>query len=95
MANKSKGSKKKGAANRKKPSKRTIALRVIPEPEPDTRSVLSMVGSGTVALKGDGSNLVMECGNCGAPLIEGAPMTSVQNLVFRCNRCGEYNETMA
>jgi hypothetical protein len=96
MANKAKGSKKKRTTTPKKRSKRTIALRVISEPEANTRAVIHHVGPGTVVMRGAGqSTLVMECGNCGVPIIEGVHMNQVRGIVFRCKNCGEYNETLA
>lgn len=85
---------RKKQASRKKRTRRTIALRVIPEPQSDTRTVIHMVGPGTVVLQGKHSTLVMECGNCGVPLIEGVNMNQVQGIVFHCPSCGEYNETL-
>jgi hypothetical protein len=79
---------------RAKQAQRHIQLMVIPEPEANTRSVLNYVGEGTVAMRGPG-NVVMECGNCGVPLIVGVPVSAVQNMVFRCQSCGAFNETLA
>jgi len=67
---------------------------VIPEPEANTRSVIVYEGEGTVVMKGPG-NAVMECGNCGVPLVEGVPVGNIQSIVFKCPSCGEYNETLA
>lgn len=75
-------------------AKRHIRLMVIPKPEPNTRSVIVYTGEGTVVMSGPG-NSVMECGNCGVPLIEGVPVANIQNIVFRCPSCGEFNETLA
>jgi uncharacterized Zn finger protein len=82
--------KRKGAT----PKKRRIRLMVIPEPEQGTRSVLVYTGEGTVVMRGPG-NVVMECGNCGVPLLEGVKVAQIQNLVFRCPSCGSFNETLA
>ena len=76
------------------PKKRRIKLMVIPEPEPGTRSVIVYTGEGTVVMTGPG-NVVMECGNCGAPLLKGVKVSTIQNLVFRCPSCGQFNETLA
>ena len=95
MTSKKKGAKKPQPQKaRKRPAKRLLKLMVIPEPEPNTRSVLVYTGPGTVVMSGEG-NVTMECGNCGAPLIVGVPVGNLQNLVFRCNKCGAFNETMA
>ncbi len=79
---------------RAKQAKRHIQLMVIPEPEPNTRSVIVYTGEGTVVMKGPG-NAIMECGNCGVPLIEGVPVANIRNIVFRCPSCGAFNETLA
>jgi uncharacterized Zn finger protein len=84
----------KGHPATAKKRKRRIRTRVIPEPEANTRSVLIYEGEGTVVMKGPG-NVIMECGNCGVPLVEGVAVNQLQNLVFRCPNCGEYNETLA
>lgn len=76
------------------PKKRRIRLAVIPEPEPNTRSVLIYTGEGTVVMRGPG-NVTMECGNCGAPIIVGVKTSQLQNLVFKCPNCGAFNETLA
>jgi predicted RNA-binding Zn-ribbon protein involved in translation (DUF1610 family) len=89
-------------AKRKKPNPikkipratRHIAMMVISEPEPNTRSVLVYTGEGTVVMRGPG-NVVMDCGNCGAPLIEGVPVANLQGIVFRCPNCGQFNDTLA
>ena len=78
----------------KKPKRRTIRMAVIPEPAPNTRSVLMYVGPGTVAMRGQ-DNVTMVCGNCGSPILEGMKTIQVRNLVFRCNKCGAFNETLA
>lgn len=75
-------------------SKRRIQLMVIPEPEPNTRSVFIYTGEGTVVMRGD-ANVVMECGNCGVPLIDGVPVGNLRSIVFRCPNCGAFNETLA
>lgn len=73
---------------------RHIRMAVIPEPEPNTRAVIVYTGEGTVAMSGGGS-VILECGNCGEPIVDGVAMTRIRNLVFKCNNCGEYNETLA
>ena len=96
MARKKRGAKATKAAKPKpkRKAKRHIKLMVIPEPEPNTRSVLIYTGEGTVVMRGPG-NVVMECGNCGVPLIEGLGVAQLQSLVFKCPSCGQFNETLA
>jgi predicted RNA-binding Zn-ribbon protein involved in translation (DUF1610 family) len=84
--------KRRGPTPRKQ--NRNIRMRVIPEPEEGTRTVLKYVGEGTVIMSGPG-NVIMECGNCGVPLIEGLSVAQIQNLVFPCPSCGAFNETLA
>jgi hypothetical protein len=75
---------------------RTIRLVVIPEPKPGTRSVLNYTGKGTLVMRGDTSpGTTMVCGKCEAPLIEGVGMDQIVDIVFHCNRCGAYNQTLA
>ncbi|MEX1133756.1 MAG: hypothetical protein WED83_02810 [Acidimicrobiia bacterium] len=71
-----------------------MSLAVIPEPEPNTRSVLIRSGEGTVVMQGEGK-VILECGNCHEPLVQGIEMKQLKNLVFKCNNCGVYNETLA
>jgi len=78
----------------KKQAKRHLRMMVIPEPKPNTRSVLVYMGEGTIAMRGDG-NVVMECGNCGAPLVDGVPTGNIQNIVLKCPQCEAFNETLA
>lgn len=39
-------------------------------------------------------NLVMECGNCGARLIQGAAVQQLQALTLRCPKCRAFNRTV-
>jgi predicted RNA-binding Zn-ribbon protein involved in translation (DUF1610 family) len=79
-------------AGKKRQARRTARMAVIPEPAPNTRSVIIYTGPGTVAMKG-GANVTMVCGNCGSPILEGIKTSQVQSLVFRCNNCQAFNET--
>jgi hypothetical protein len=81
---------------KRKPKKRVQPMTVIPEPEPGTRSVLHLMGEGTVVMRGGGGfNLVMTCGNCGAHLVEGVPTANIRDMVLKCNQCGSFNATLA
>jgi hypothetical protein len=82
-----------GKASRRKRG-RTIAMAVIPEPEPGTRSVLHYTGEGTVMMRGEGQTTLV-CGKCAAPLAVGVQVTALQSLVITCKNCGSYNETLA
>lgn len=78
----------------KRPVARPIRMMVIPEPAPNTRSIIVYQGEGTVAMKGPGTT-VLECGSCGVPLVEGMRVAQIRQLVFVCPKCGAHNETMA
>lgn len=76
--------------------KRIIPMVVIPEPEPNTRSVLIKSDDGTLFIKGDQSpQTVLVCGKCRSPLTEGISVDQVQNIVLQCNHCKAYNEALA
>ena len=78
------------------PKKFHIKLKMIPEPEPDTRAVMIMIDPDqTVVMRGDAApNVVMDCGQCGTRLTEGIGSMQVQNMVFKYNGCGAFNETV-
>lgn len=73
-----------------------VLLFVIPEPEPDTRSVVTRGPEGKpltpfFSSKGD---VHLLCGECGLTLVEGAMQAAqFSNIVFHCPRCRTYNET--
>lgn len=68
-----------------------IHLRAIPEPEPNTRSVIVYQGPGTVAIKGEGTTTFV-CAACESPLAENVEELQLRNLVLVRNGCGAYNE---
>jgi predicted RNA-binding Zn-ribbon protein involved in translation (DUF1610 family) len=68
-------------------------LQVIPEPDPDTRSVFALTGAGTILIQGDACGLSMDCGKCGASLIVGLKRKQVHGLVLNCSSCGAFNDT--
>ncbi len=69
-------------------------LRVIPEPEPGTRSVL-VSEDVQVIMTGELKGVAYDCGSCGLPVIKGVMPGQVRNIVIRCTGCGAYNETDA
>lgn len=85
--------KKRKPTPKKRPT-RHIKLMVIPEPDPDTRTIFVYTGEGTVVMRGTG-NVVMECGNCGVPLVDGIPVSQIRSIVFKCPNCGQFNDTLA
>jgi len=68
-----------------------IPLKIIPEPEPETRTVLILKGL-SPAFRGQG-NVDLTCGNCGQVLVEGAGSGfTISNVVIKCPKCGYFNE---
>jgi hypothetical protein len=75
---------------------RIIRLHVIPEPKKGTRSVLLYSGEGTQMITTpNGPGIKLVCGKCDAPLAGGVPVSKIQGMVLRCNKCGSFNETPA
>lgn len=71
-----------------------VALKVIPEPDPCTRSVFIKTGDGTILFQGHDTSISLDCGKCGAPLIIGLALEQIVNVVVRCNQCGSFNDTV-
>lgn len=69
-----------------------IRLKLIPEPDPNTRSVFIYDGEGSVAFRGTDIGLALCCGQCGSHLTEGIRRENIRNVVLKCNKCGKYNE---
>ena len=65
-------------------------LKVIPEPDPDTRAVLATESVDIVLLTGLGDNHLL-CGQCGAMLVRGVGEI-LSNVVILCAGCGSYND---
>jgi hypothetical protein len=75
----------------KKPEHLKVPLKIIPEPEPNTRTVFLLQGL-FPAFKGEG-DIDKVCGNCGLILLEGVGRgIEIRNLVIRCPKCKSYNE---
>lgn len=71
-----------------------IALAVIPEPDPDEKTVFEKSNEGTVFfINHGGPGIALECGQCAAPLAIGILPSQVQQIVLKCNQCGSYNQT--
>ncbi|MGZ4970821.1 MAG: SEC-C metal-binding domain-containing protein [Methylobacter sp.] len=73
--------------------KERVPLRVIPEPDPDTRTVFEKTGDGTILFQGCDTNIALVCGGCGAPLAEGLEPSQFKGIILRCKQCMAYNET--
>lgn len=69
-----------------------VALTPIPEPDPDTRSVLHRTGEGTVFFSG-GGDTDFSCGRCGALLARKVDAGQLRSLVLKCAGCGTFNDT--
>lgn len=84
------------------PRWRHLRLPVISEEEAKGRTVIvykpdTPEKHPTIGMEGKGPDaprLIMECGNCGAPLVKGLGAHQLQNIVLRCNACGAYNESL-
>ena len=72
-------------------AKRTLAMRLIPEPEPGTRALL-IPPSGAPALRGGGP-LSYTCGRCGNTLLKDLMFEQARSYVVKCGKCGAFNET--
>ena len=67
------------------------AMKVIPEPPPNTRSILEPTFSAP-AIVSEGP-ISYSCGNCGLILLKDVLPTQVQAIVIKCGRCKSYNDT--
>jgi DNA-directed RNA polymerase subunit RPC12/RpoP len=72
-------------------AKRTLAMRLIPEPAPGSRALLIPQG-GAPALRGGGP-LSYTCGKCGNMLLKDLMFEQARSYVVRCGKCGAFNET--
>lgn len=70
-----------------------LKLKVIAEPDPNTRTVLIYKGEGTVLMAGFDVGLALTCGQCNAHLVVGVPRENFNNIVIKCNNCGAFNES--
>jgi hypothetical protein len=75
-------------------TKPAIHLRVIPEPEPETRVIFRHAGPNPLVSGSDGSAPDLCCGTCGSPLVTGIAKMVFYNIVFFCHVCGAFNELM-
>jgi hypothetical protein len=68
------------------------SLKVIPEPEPNTRVVLATESADIVLLTGLGDNNLL-CGQCDVMLVRGVGEV-LTNVVILCAGCGSYNDSV-
>ena len=73
-------------------AKRTLAMRVIPEPAPGSRAVL-IPQTGAPALRGGGP-LSYTCGKCGNLLLKDLVVEQARSYVVRCGKCRAFNEVV-
>lgn len=69
-------------------NEKNIKLPLIPEPEEDTRTILTNK-TPPIIKGGGGPNYI--CGKCGAVLMEEIN-SPYRNIVLLCPKCGSYNE---
>lgn len=75
---------------------RTTRLRVIPEPAPNTRTVLNNpeADASFVFMTGPNTNAPdLVCGSCDRVLVHGVPRAKISAIVFHCPTCGAFNDT--
>lgn len=70
-----------------------LRLRVIPEPEPNTRSVLRAKMDGPYFRGQDSALPDLVCGLCSHVLATGIDRLQIIDLVLHCKNCGAFNET--
>lgn len=70
-----------------------IPLKVIPEPDPGSRSVFIKNGEGSIIFSGRETEISLDCGQCGASLVVGLKQEQIRSIVLRCNQCGAFNDT--
>lgn len=78
-----------------KPRRIKLPLKVIPEPEPNTRSVLTRTNLDPfLVVKGEGAgNTDLVCGRCSQILVVGLGTGLViSNIVIKCPKCESFNE---
>ena len=68
----------------------TRKMKVIPEPAPNTRSVLAPTFKGPV-IQSEGP-LSYACGQCETTLMRNVDYKQVRQVVIKCFACGAFNE---
>jgi len=73
--------------------KQKVSLKVIPEPDPNTRAVFILNNDeGTIVFQGFETQIALVCGNCSSPLVAGMNLEQIKNIVIKCNNCNRFNE---
>lgn len=70
-----------------------IFLMVIPEPDPNTRTVFESTTENTILFQGYDVGVALCCGKCRSRLTLGIARSQILGIVMKCNRCGAFNET--
>ena len=69
----------------------TVTARVIPQPQKDTRTILTGGSLQGPFIKGKGSTTYI-CGVCRNILVEKVYHGQIKNVIFKCPKCQSYNE---
>lgn len=72
--------------------KERLPLKVIPEPDPNTRTVFEKGGADPKFFQSFHTNIALVCGSCSSVLAAGMRREDIQNIVLRCNQCQSFNE---
>jgi hypothetical protein len=73
-------------------SMQIIKAKIIPEPEPNTRTVfVKPEGQQGPFITGEG-DINYVCGSCQVVLAQKAQTGQVSNIVFKCPKCQKFNE---
>jgi hypothetical protein len=67
-------------------------LKIIPQPQPDTITLLIPKPQEALPLIKCDADLNLVCGNCGVILVEGIMENEIKNIAIRCPICKQYNE---
>lgn len=70
-----------------------MPLPVIPEPDPNTKSVFEHTGTGTIFFFARNGRYSLDCGTCGAPLAVVSDRQQISGIVLHCAACGDFNDT--
>lgn len=70
-----------------------MPLKVIPEPDPGSRSVFIKTNEGSIIFRGTETTLSLDCGQCGESLVVGLRKDQIRNVALKCNQCGVFNDT--
>lgn len=72
---------------------RSVTLKVIPEPAPNTRTIRGCTDTSSTVIYSSSGNIDLLCGNCKSILFHGASENQISRIVLLCNGCNSYNDT--